>query len=140
VAGNADVVAVREYGLANADRRVAGCDHLSGEVDPWNQRADPSDLAVEPRGEPVLVIDARPVDPEVDLAGRKVGRRKFARAGLDALLQTRGDERWKCRRDVDRPSSLLLRRSEYGERRGDRPKVAGKLAPNKQREEVSVGR
>ena len=62
-----------------------------GEVDPRDERADPGDLAVRPRRQPVLVVDARPGDPDLDLAGRQVGLVELAHAALDAGRIRTGD-------------------------------------------------
>ena len=83
VPGDAEVVAVGEDRLSDADAGSSDGDDLAGEVDPGDQRADPGDLAVGDRGERVLVVDARPVDADLDLARRQVRRGEVADAALD---------------------------------------------------------
>ena len=72
VSGDAQVVAVGEHLRPDRDRAIGARDDDAREVDPRDQRADPGDLAVRPRGQPVLVVDARPGDTDLDLAGRQV--------------------------------------------------------------------
>src|SRR2546430_1361841 len=54
--------------VARISPLIPGID-LAGEVDARDQRADAGDLPRCGRGERVLVIDARPSDPDLDLAG-----------------------------------------------------------------------
>ena len=82
--------------MPTGDRRVGASDDLAGQVDARDERADPGDLAVGPRRQPVLEVDARPADPDVDLAGRQVGGRELADAAVDVgaavgVLELLGD-------------------------------------------------
>ena len=71
---DAEVVAVGEDRVAR--RRTSGDDDATtspARSMPGNDRADPGDLAVGDRREPVLVVDARPIDADLDLAVGQVG-------------------------------------------------------------------
>ena len=88
VARDAEVVAVGEDRRPDRERPSrALADHLAGQVDPGDERADPGDLAVRAGRQAVLVVDARPGDPDLDLARRQVGLGEVADAALDAVVR-----------------------------------------------------
>ena len=75
-----------EYRDPDLDRRIRARDHLACQVDPGDQWADPGDLAIGARREPVLVVDARPGDPDLDLARRQIRLADLADASLDPIV------------------------------------------------------
>ena len=80
VARDAQVVAVGEHLRPDRDRAGSALETtIAREVDARDERADPGDLAVGPRRQAVLVVDARPGDPDLDLAGRQVGLARTSR-------------------------------------------------------------
>ena len=84
---------MRKHARTNRDGRVLACDDLPREIDARDERADPGNLAVEPRREAVLEVDARPFDPDLDLARRQVRLAELADATLDAVVEPFGDVR-----------------------------------------------
>jgi hypothetical protein len=81
---DAELVAVGERRRADGDGRIGARDDLAREVDAGDEWADPRHLAVDTGGEPVLVVDARPADPDLDLAGRQVGLMELADPAVEA--------------------------------------------------------
>jgi len=81
-----------EHGVARSESSVARGNDATGHVNARNQGTDPRDLAVGPRGERVLVVDARPFDPDVDLTRRQVDCGEIPDASLDVLALPFGDE------------------------------------------------
>ena len=72
----------------------------AGQIDARDERADPGDLAVGDGGEAVLEVDARPLDPDLDLARREVCGSKFADAAFEsAVVVALGDKGTERRRD-----------------------------------------
>ena len=69
---------------------------------PGDERVDPGDLAVRARREPVLEVDARPLDADRQLARRQVGRRQVAES------------------PAERPVGVPCRRRRRGTTRADR--------------------
>ena len=99
VAGDAEVVAVGEDRLADArtpDRRepttspARSIPGISGLI----RATLPSAIVASA----VLVVDARPVDPDLDLAGRQVGRARTSRTPRTTVAPRGrlGDERAEC--------------------------------------------
>ena len=103
VTRHAQVVAVGEDRRPDRDRGIGARDHLTREVDARDQRADPGDLAVDPRGEAVLEVDARPRDADLDVAQWEVDGGELADATIDPrralFLDAFGDVRTERRGD-----------------------------------------
>ena len=85
---------------------VIALDHFAGQVDPRHERIDPGHAAVRDRCEPVLVVDARPIDPDRHLAGRQVGCPEAPDAPLDPIVDSLGDECPELGWDVGHDSIL----------------------------------
>ena len=91
VARDAQLVSVGEDRRPDLDGGSELATTSPGQVDARDERTDPRDLAVRPRRKPVLVVDARPADADLDLAIREVRSRELADAALDRLPDLLGD-------------------------------------------------
>jgi hypothetical protein len=110
---DAKLVAMDDDLVAAADDADPAADDLARQVDPGNERADPGDLPGGDGGQRVLVVDARPFDPDLDLAGWKVCRGERLHPALDTLADTLGDERpesiWNGHQPMLNPRTLAGR-------------------------------
>ena len=89
-----------------------------GEIDSRYERADPGNLAVEPRREAVLEVDARPFDADLDLARRQVRLMELAEAPLETVVESLGHVRTKRVWDGGHAAILRTRLHRGGARVG----------------------
>ena len=109
---------MRKHARTNGDRGVLARDDLSSKIDARDQRADPGNLAVEPRREAVLEVDARPFDADLDLARRQVGLMELAEATLEMVVESLGDVRTERVGDGGHAAILRTRLHRRGARVG----------------------
>ena len=91
VMADAEVVTMRDDGLALTKAIVGRTRDLAGHVNPGDQRRASCDLALGNRGETVLVVERRPFDPDPHVTIGEVGLRHLAHGRLDAGIVV-GDE------------------------------------------------
>ncbi len=105
----------QDHGTAR-NRPVRAGHDLAGQVDSRDQLIDPGDLAVNPCRETVLVVDARPGDPDLNVTRRQIAFGELPHASRDTIAGLLGDERPEGGRNGAH-DSMLLRLADRGVRR-----------------------
>ena len=111
------------------DPRIVAGNNLARQIDPRDERADPGDLAIDPGGEAVLVVDARPTDADLDLARRQIRLRERTDSspnrgdavGILDLLGNVGTERRGYRTHVTSLAAIVYQGCDWEMRVDDRP-------------------
>ena len=93
VLGDAQVVAVHEHRVARGDPGGVARPHGAGEVDAGHDRRDAGDPALLGGGQVVLVVDARPLHVDHDLARGQVVEGQLGDAPAEAVVGLLGGER-----------------------------------------------